>query len=170
MCTLSIEGQRPFSSPSWILSGWAVEAAPGADGAMPWHSLFTDVAGNCLSMRGSRRCYLWPALVIFPPTSKVEHHRCWETWKYRTQHYDTSFFAASSWAVVIIEVLISAFIALPHALLSFFLPPGSQFCFPSFSFFLTSPITCVCRTDLRIWNFKEEFPSVVVCDPQKCIP
>lgn len=154
---------NPLRVSSWSsCRGWWRDALANA--------LFTDVARNCLSMRGNRRCYLWPALVIFPLTSKVEHHCCWKTWKYRTWHYDTLFFAASSWTVVIIETLISAFITLPHALLSFFLPPGSQFCFPSFSSFLTSPITCVCRTDLRIWNFKEEFPSVVVCDPQKCVP
>lgn len=45
-CTSSIEGQRPLSSPSRVLSGWALEAAAEAGGAMPRRPLFTAVAGG----------------------------------------------------------------------------------------------------------------------------
>ena len=45
-CAWSIEGQRPRSSPSRVLSGWAGEAAAEAGGAMPRRPLFTAVAGG----------------------------------------------------------------------------------------------------------------------------
>ena len=89
----------------------------------------------------------------FSTTSRVEHHCCWKTWKYRAWRCGASFFAASGGTGVAMGPLVSAFTTLTRALLSFFSPPGSQCCFPSCSSFLTSltsPITCVCRTDLRI--------------------
>ena len=62
-CTSGIEGQCPLSSPSWVLSGWTAEAAAEADGAMPWHPVFTDVAGNSV--------YLW---------EETEHAVCGLLW------------------------------------------------------------------------------------------